>query len=739
MRYNIIPLLIIIGLLLFFPQSIQSNPSELSLNVSFLIEHHNDTITLENDTILSYNLTNITVMLNDTPYNVTDTLYCSYWNVTSNNNSDSVCKGSNDCCTFLESGDFIPQSKYNSGSPMSKTIDTSLYDDNISIMMRLGYYDGTQAGLSDYNYSLIVLPEKNKTYPPNITINSPKNGSTVTEAGYSFTASHHTIMECAIIINGEEQDIVQTDPDSNITGIIPDDILLNENVLTISCEDDKEQSSTEHVVFYMHSPKITIESDNPVLGSPIRFELGSSKESADITIEYPIVPGFPNKVSFSIGYNTTNDNKIYYFEDTYRAGKYTITGKLRYNNTLIEEFSNEIIIQNNLECSIISSSSYLRGHSLPVTVKTGKGKEPYTTILNGQTKTGQSNEYTITVSGDDTMMLSAVCSDFYKNTVNATRQISIMENITFFFKDSDDNKELNATVSVYGNSVAGSRASFLLPKGTYSYTVSSAGYKPVTNNISVTSSQNITVSLSKDEFSSLSITPPDNDTSKILTVGNEYYLFSFALSNPLMMECGLQLSSDDTWYTTVKTISTNNSKLVSYNISNDIISNYGLSFYAQVTCNKDNSIKKSESFNITVSESQEDSDEVEFQALARVESQPQDIILAEIVEVRIHNYGNIPMDLRLYGYGALEDDGKLLDCPTDFIPESYQRFSINSMDSFDQMINLSANSAMPNIVSLNLPAGEDSSVSSYWRLQVPMLFEEAQCQGSVVFVATQAS
>jgi hypothetical protein len=112
---------------------------------------------------------------------------------------------------------------------------------------------------------------------------------------------------------------------------------------------------------------------------------------------------------------------------------------------------------------------------------------------------------------------------------------------------------------------------------------------------------------------------------------------------------------------------------------------------------------------------------------------------SEIVEVRVYNYGNQPMDLRLYGYGATENDGVLMECPTSFIPESYQRFSINSAESFEDMTNLSANSNSPNVLALNLGTGDGSSITSYWRLQVPQLLEESQCQGSVVFVATQST
>ena len=84
-----------------------------------------------------------------------------------------------------------------------------------------------------------------------------------------------------------------------------------------------------------------------------------------------------------------------------------------------------------------------------------------------------------------------------------------------------------------------------------------------------------------------------------------------------------------------------------------------------------------------------------------------------------------------------EDWGMLGD--TDFIPESYQRFSINTIEDFGDMTNLSANSTIPNVIALNLGTGLDSSVTSYWRLQIPQLFDEAECQGSVVLVATLSS
>jgi len=123
---------------------------------------------------------------------------------------------------------------------------------------------------------------------------------------------------------------------------------------------------------------------------------------------------------------------------------------------------------------------------------------------------------------------------------------------------------------------------------------------------------------------------------------------------------------------------------------------------------------------------------IDFGALEILQISPSDII------VNVTNYGNIMLDLNLYGYAVLVDDNLSMDCTRGNISMEYERFSITQGQNYDLMtsINNSINAVFGN---LNLPKREGGSTTEsrkavYWKLQIPMR-TGGRCNGKVVFTA----
>ncbi|MFC2134931.1 DUF2341 domain-containing protein [Bacteroidota bacterium] len=110
------------------------------------------------------------------------------------------------------------------------------------------------------------------------------------------------------------------------------------------------------------------------------------------------------------------------------------------------------------------------------------------------------------------------------------------------------------------------------------------------------------------------------------------------------------------------------------------------------------------------------------------------------VNVTIINYGNIPIDVSLFGYGATPNDYLAMICPERSISIAYEKFDLSYGTSFGSMIPLSGNSSSPNLIDVNISKktneSVDGTVDIYWKLQVfPLSSPVGICNGSVAFTA----
>ena len=108
------------------------------------------------------------------------------------------------------------------------------------------------------------------------------------------------------------------------------------------------------------------------------------------------------------------------------------------------------------------------------------------------------------------------------------------------------------------------------------------------------------------------------------------------------------------------------------------------------------------------------------------------------ISVAIINAGNSPIDVGMYGYGGVLDDGLAFSCPYNNISMSNQRFSAVPGTDFTLMNPLSASSSSPSLVDLSIEKTQTSASNRtgdvYWRLEIPPE-PFGLCNGSVVISA----
>jgi hypothetical protein len=106
--------------------------------------------------------------------------------------------------------------------------------------------------------------------------------------------------------------------------------------------------------------------------------------------------------------------------------------------------------------------------------------------------------------------------------------------------------------------------------------------------------------------------------------------------------------------------------------------------------------------------------------------------------VNITNYGNMLLDLEIFGYSSFDDDGLAMNCSRGNITVNWERFDLAYGTNFASMITLGIISA-PNSVNFNLPPSTESATSYkgiYWKIRVPEQ-TGGRCSGKVVFTAVQ--
>ncbi|MBN2423167.1 hypothetical protein JXB41_08140 [Candidatus Woesearchaeota archaeon] len=102
----------------------------------------------------------------------------------------------------------------------------------------------------------------------------------------------------------------------------------------------------------------------------------------------------------------------------------------------------------------------------------------------------------------------------------------------------------------------------------------------------------------------------------------------------------------------------------------------------------------------------------------------------------VTNFGNVKIDLELWGYALVQTDNLSMDCTTGNISIGYQRFNLTQFESWDDMTPLQG---MQNKTTLgfDLEPGTEAGESfkeTYWKLKIPQ-FTSGTCNGKIVFTA----
>ncbi|MBD3203388.1 DNRLRE domain-containing protein [Candidatus Woesearchaeota archaeon] len=104
--------------------------------------------------------------------------------------------------------------------------------------------------------------------------------------------------------------------------------------------------------------------------------------------------------------------------------------------------------------------------------------------------------------------------------------------------------------------------------------------------------------------------------------------------------------------------------------------------------------------------------------------------------VNFTNYGNVILDLEMFGYADAEEDNLSMDCDTGSISNYYQRYALTELNLWQDMSALYGKTNPVNL-DFNLSAGnqEQESVDSlYWKLKIPYN-TKGTCSGKIVFTA----
>lgn len=117
---------------------------------------------------------------------------------------------------------------------------------------------------------------------------------------------------------------------------------------------------------------------------------------------------------------------------------------------------------------------------------------------------------------------------------------------------------------------------------------------------------------------------------------------------------------------------------------------------------------------------------------------------ADVIE-NVTNIGNMDLDLQLYGYGgtitATENNLSMI-CSIGNISVSMLHFDFNSSDDqWASMTNLSGQFANPNSVDISIAQRISETLNStnntYWKIRIPQYSVKGECNGTVVFTATE--
>ncbi|MBU0758242.1 MAG: hypothetical protein KKF44_09310 [Nanoarchaeota archaeon] len=103
----------------------------------------------------------------------------------------------------------------------------------------------------------------------------------------------------------------------------------------------------------------------------------------------------------------------------------------------------------------------------------------------------------------------------------------------------------------------------------------------------------------------------------------------------------------------------------------------------------------------------------------------------------VTNYGNVKLDMELFGYAVVETDNLSMDCTTGSIGSAQQRFNLTQFGSWDDMSQLKGKLEPNAIDDFDLEPGYEGFVSyrmTYWKLKIPEGVG-GTCNGKIVFTA----
>ncbi|MFH0978191.1 MAG: hypothetical protein V1837_02705 [Candidatus Woesearchaeota archaeon] len=111
--------------------------------------------------------------------------------------------------------------------------------------------------------------------------------------------------------------------------------------------------------------------------------------------------------------------------------------------------------------------------------------------------------------------------------------------------------------------------------------------------------------------------------------------------------------------------------------------------------------------------------------------------------VNVTNTGNMPLDLRLYGYGGnvRTENNLSMKCKIGNISVRNMRFDNTSAHTFSNMWNLSGQFANPIYMNFGVKQRKsetlDSINNTYWRIKIPQYAVKGKCNGTIVFNAVK--
>jgi hypothetical protein len=122
---------------------------------------------------------------------------------------------------------------------------------------------------------------------------------------------------------------------------------------------------------------------------------------------------------------------------------------------------------------------------------------------------------------------------------------------------------------------------------------------------------------------------------------------------------------------------------------------------------------------------------IDYGSLGLSEESASDVI------VNVTNYGNVKLDLDLFGFAIFQTDNLSMDCAMGNISVAYERFDTLSSSPY-LLMNPLGGYSYPNSVNFNLRPkveGKAAAKNVYWKMGIPAVGASGRCSGKVVFTA----